>query len=827
MKCYMPVALLAVICLSGGACSAEAADASGQQRYQQVRELDPVGYWPADEGSGDTLQDRSVNQNDGTIYSVPWGEGLLHFENNVYQWVEIDHHADYASPTFSMGGWVFSRREYNTKHYGVLIIGQPFTPRPYPRPYKDGVLAWAIWGDRIETDGAMLRFGPPSGDSPGPSLIEVVSGQQGDALGSVEENIELKTGQWQHVIYTYDESGTGKLYLNGKLVHSADDVPYQVSKKPFAIGGGRWGLFSQGGTLSLDGSVRDMVLFDRALKAEEVTRLYKATRPEKAPTPPEPSDENASSNKADLQELVAKVRDQDLDKAARAEAALALAEMGADAADAVPALRSVLRDIVAREGTRVPRIEDLLRNAVMRALLDIAPENERVRGLLGLTLARPLLKTLDWSKSYLDDIQPLVHRGRYMEALEALRAHLKTVPRLPPASAQWGAVHTEESLAALRDHLPLREEYFDAYLSRGFPFSDAHYNAYSILDVHQGTAYIPVVERVPWDEVKREYEQNLEHLASKEPDPNGKWSRVKILEIRPDGSERRVFLEGSWLIFDARDAKLDGWSIAVDRKGYIHLTGGQHNRPKRSQWIPGSWKKLGMDSNSSSQPEVMYWVSEKPGRIDSFEFVGDKGNPRSFGGWMNYMQFAASPDGTLFLFGRGQGWSWALQRYNASKQRWTEIGCSAGDMLDAARRKNPEWHESLGGKAPYYGPGDGLVAAYQPGGYNFNRAWSSLVPAIGGIEFDRTGRMHVQMPIYGVGKDGQMTQGPVYAYSDDMGETFHRADGTRLSLPLTVNPIPGHDANMNHHRTRQWFKLWMSLIQEAGWERSGGFDLYQ
>ena len=61
-----------------------------------------------------------------------------------------------------------------------------------------------------------------------------------------------------------------------------------------------------------------------------------------------------------------------------------------------------------------------------------------------------------------------------------------------------------------------------------------------------------------------------------------------------------------------------------------------------------------------------------------------------------------------------------------------------------------------------------------------------------------------------------MTDGPVYAYSDDLGDTFHRADGTRLELPLTVNPIPGHHAAMDFHSTRRWFDLWYSLLRHAG-----------
>ena len=189
------------------------------------------------------------------------------------------------------------------------------------------------------------------------------------------------------------------------------------------------------------------------------------------------------------------------------------------------------------------------------------------------------------------------------------------------------------------------------------------------------------------------------------------------------------------------------------------------------------------------------------------------------------MNFVRAPDGTPFLFGRGRTWSWAIMRYDADERRWTEMRGNANRMIwEHAPQANPDWFESLGGTVPYHGPGDGVVVAFQPTGYNYNRAWPNLVRGIRGVTFDRTGRMHLQMPILGVGKEGRMTHGPVYAYSDDLGETFHRADGTPLQLPLTVNPIPGHDAHIEHHSSKQWFDVWMSLIQEAGWNRAGGFD---
>ena len=178
---------------------------------------------------------------------------------------------------------------------------------------------------------------------------------------------------------------------------------------------------------------------------------------------------------------------------------------------------------------------------------------------------------------------------------------------------------------------------------------------------------------------------------------------------------------------------------------------------------------------------------------------------------MNYMNFARSPDGTLFLYGRDHIWTWGLYRYDATERRWTGLGGSTVNMLNAAKASAADWSRSLGDTIPCYGPTPArvLVGAWQPGAYNFNRSsW--------GVRFDRTGRMHIQMGIWGVGERGRMTDGPVYAYSDDHGDTFHRADGKRLKLPLTVNPVPGHHASMAFHSTRKRFNVWISLVRHAG-----------
>lgn len=796
-------ALAAVTVIVTLSVPAQAAGADTDERYGIVRELQPVGYWPADEDAGEVLHDRSGNDNHGRLINTPWRDGLLDFTTDVYQWAQIPHHPRYASRAFTMGGWVFSRRVYKTSR--VLLIGHPWVSGA-------SGFRWAGWGGRQEAGGVLLTFGAAAEDS-GRALVEIVSGSKVDAIGSAADKVAMATNEWQHLLYTYDEAGVGKLYLNGRLARSAGDVPLQVAETPLVIGGDleQWKVWPPDGR-SLDGSVRDMVVFDRALAPEEVERLYQATAPSVRPTE---SGHGAIVEDEALPLLVRTLRNRDLSNEERAEAALALAGMREDAAGAVPVLVEALESILEREGTRLPRIEDVLRNAVMRALLDIAQQDEEVRDVLGRALAKPFLDSLDLTRAHLADVRPLVEAGRHMDALDAYRTHLQGVPKLP-GHRYWGYACADD----VRASLPLREEYFEAYLSKGNPFSDGPYSGpghrpadYTPIDVHNGHTYMTVVERLSQEEVEREYEEALKGLADERPAPDTRWSRVKILRIDGEGNEQEAPLEGDWFIFDARDAKMDGWALGIDRDRYVHLIGGQHNSPNQRNYIPGSWEKMGLSAEGDQRPRMMYWVSKEPGNIESFEFVGQRGNPRGVPcGWMNYMNFARSPDGTLFLYGRDHIWTWGLYRYDAEARRWTGLGGSTTAMLDDAKATAPGWSKCLEAAVPYYGPTPArvLVGAWQPGAYNFNRSsW--------GVRFDRTGRVHVQMGIWGVGEGGRMTNGPVYAYSDDLGDTFHRADGTRLRLPLTVNPVPEHHADMAFHSTRQWFDLWTSLLRHAGY----------
>jgi hypothetical protein len=158
-------------------------------------------------------------------------------------------------------------------------------------------------------------------------------------------------------------------------------------------------------------------------------------------------------------------------------------------------------------------------------------------------------------------------------------------------------------------------------------------------------------------------------------------------------------------------------------------------------------------------------------------------------------------------------WTWAMLRYDEDNRRWTDIKGSHMAMLNRAKQENPQWHANLGDVVPYFGPADNLAVAWQPGFYNFCRAWSGICK---GITFDLDDRMHLQMELCGVREGGQVENVLMYAYSDDLGKTFHRADGKRLLLPLTMNPIPSHNADQTLEPTKSHFDLWRSLIIDLG-----------
>ena len=64
------------------------------------------------------------------------------------------------------------------------------------------------------------------------------------------------------------------------------------------------------------------------------------------------------------------------------------------------------------------------------------------------------------------------------------------------------------------------------------------------------------------------------------------------------------------------------------------------------------------DNTSDDYPKVMYWVSKRPGDIDSLDFAGRRDDPRCVPcGWMNYMNFARAKG----LSDRRRFWRYAVR----------------------------------------------------------------------------------------------------------------------------------------------------------------------
>ena len=82
-------------------------------------------------------------------------------------------------------------------------------------------------------------------------------------------------GSWQHVVFTYDStgSGTGRIYVDGVL--NVEDTTFSGS----AIGSNSHNLiigdnYTKGGDQRWDGGLRDIKMFKQALSADQVASLY-------------------------------------------------------------------------------------------------------------------------------------------------------------------------------------------------------------------------------------------------------------------------------------------------------------------------------------------------------------------------------------------------------------------------------------------------------------------------------------------------------------------------------------------------------------------------
>ena len=669
--------------------------------------------------------------------------------------------------------------------------------------------------------------------------------------------------------------GTGRLYVDGKMVHEGNNITYTPVDVNLQIGNDAYWwhqmLYKSG---SLDGSVRHMLWFDRSLEGAEVDHLTQISQSlPKISVPDEIS--VVMDGKEVTLEMMESLDGQSLSNALRAltqkeqailirnkdkiipvarhaihttnasyNAVKLLNKIGEtslykesiphlisifrneqysqlERADAVMALSSIgeearralpaIMDLLESMEPAVPKVEQSLRNSLILACVEIEPNNEEVISLLNSHYAKPILDLINRGESSLLDAK-----------------HQQEIEFLIESKRYWEAIQLYASLP-----LDQREDYVTYKKDRDYT-GTAFYKGYTY-KVGTGVAW-EGVEKVS----SNDYNAIVGRISAEYPSVS-EWRntefphlyRVPITRISPDGQKQKIYLEGENFVLDGHDAKCRAWSIFVDASGYIHLLGGQHNSPNPDYYVPGSWEKMGIsrEKGTESYPMQMYWVSSRPEDISSFEFVGQRNSSRAIpADYLNYMVLAQDKNRNIYLYGRSEAYGiqcWGLFRYDANKQNWESIGGDPVEMLNDVDQAQPEWrnylHDHLRSKIPGASTGIKKIAwAWHPPFYNFCRdEW--------GLKIDKTGRLHIQMAISGLDGQGYVRPSRVYAWSDDQGDAFHTFAGKPLALPLTVNPAPNHNAEIHvdncmmvhdgeQYLARDYFDLWVKLIQRSGFK---------
>ena len=202
-----------------------------------------VGYWPMDEGSGDTVGDASGNGNDGTAQNTDWVQGkydnALEFDGSI-SIVDIPYFAE-VSPTegTTISAWIFP-----TDTTRSCVAGQF---EAYGMALNDGLqLKSVIWGDDW-----------------------------------IEGGITAPMEEWSYLVMTWDvDNAERMIFLNSELVAERPNaVPVPQIQNNFGIG--KWSG-NHGWEDMFMGIIDDVKIWNRVLTADEVSE---ASDPSKSVKP--------------------------------------------------------------------------------------------------------------------------------------------------------------------------------------------------------------------------------------------------------------------------------------------------------------------------------------------------------------------------------------------------------------------------------------------------------------------------------------------------------------------------------------------------------------
>ncbi len=253
-------------------------------------------------------------------------------------------------------------------------------------------------------------------------------------------------------------------------------------------------------------------------------------------------------------------------------------------------------------------------------------------------------------------------------------------------------------------------------------------------------------------------------------DPTG---RPEVLKISSTGTTSGYIDQPDFTVVD--DSSHGGFSIGIDKVGYIHVTGAMHQ---------GYPETINYVARYESEPywvptqNILYWRSNKPVNVTKgFTFEGVPVTTIPATGWTTSTsipgygwhagKFITDVNGELYYYSQvdafnrsawGQGdRGIGFYHYNTATQTWTAFGGQADPS-------------TAGSIAPYYTML--FWEAVDDGWQNFEAT----------LQFDNSNRLHFATSC---DTDPQFNGSPretriFYAYSDDSATTWHKASGTLI-----------------------------------------------
>ena len=211
--------------------------------YANISLENAVGIWLFDEGSGDIAKDSSGNGNDGQIMNGPeWVDG------KSGKALKFDGLDDYINlPAVTADSW-----EGMTVAAWVWLNLLPNEmPNSYGEIFGSNQDLYDMYEDRGNNELRCKFATTASAERPGIATAN------------------LETGQWLHLVGTYDNaSGQAKIYMNGEVqdTHNLTGVISGVQYSSIGAQGGPDGPFSD----FLDGILDEVAVFSVALTEQEI-----------------------------------------------------------------------------------------------------------------------------------------------------------------------------------------------------------------------------------------------------------------------------------------------------------------------------------------------------------------------------------------------------------------------------------------------------------------------------------------------------------------------------------------------------------------------------